>query len=158
SFLIPEVIRSIDYGKGPYYPEVGDFSSVGYASINTLSALPNGFAKIEGGQYNYWRFVLADSGEVGPGVLLYALETRYYDGPWVVPEHLRQFKAFVKYTVADSGGGFSLGFSAYSAMYRSQEPIPQRAVFAGLSPFGSLDSSDGGVTGRYSLNGQYWRK
>lgn len=159
NFLIPEVIRGIDYGKGPYFPEVGDFSSAGFANINTFSQLPYGFAKVELGQFNYWRTVVGDSGEVGPGVLLFAVETKTYDGPWVVHENLRQFKAFAKYTVADDCGGMALSFSAYEARFRSQEPIPLRAVESGaLSRFGSLDGSDGGFTSRYSLNGQFWRK
>src|SRR5205085_3393777 len=28
NFLIPEIVRNVEYGKGPYYAEVGDFSSV----------------------------------------------------------------------------------------------------------------------------------
>src|SRR5579863_7894922 len=33
NFLIPELIESIDYEKGPFYAEVGDFSGAGAANI-----------------------------------------------------------------------------------------------------------------------------
>lgn len=159
NFLIPETVKSIDYGKGPYYAEVGDFSSAGFASINTFSLFPNGFVKAELGRFNYWRTVVGDSAYVGRGVLLYAFETQGTDGPWDVPEHLRQFKGFLKYTVSNCTGGYSLGFSAYTSNFTSQEPIPQRAVDMGLiSRFGSLDPTDGGNVTRYSLNGQIWHR
>jgi hypothetical protein len=159
NFMIPEILRGIDYGKGPYYPEVGDFSSVGYASIDTFSVLPYSFAKFEYGQFNYWRVVMGDSPELGPGVLLYAFETRKYDGPWDVPEDLRQFKAFTKYTIADQCGGMALSFLAFNSQWTSTQPIPLRAVNSGLiGRFGSLDPTDGGVTNRYAVNQQYWKK
>jgi hypothetical protein len=159
NFLIPELIRGIDYGKGPYYPEVGDFSSVGYADINTFNVLPFSFAKVEVGQFHHKRFVFADCEQLGQGTLIYALEARHYDGPWTVAEHLRQLKGFAKYTVADECGGFAISLTAYDTSYSSHEPIPLRAVSEGIVPFfGVLDPSDGGVTMRYSVNGQWWQK
>lgn len=158
NFLIPELIKRVDYGKGPYYPEVGDFSAVGFAGISTYTTLPYNFAKLEGGLFDQWRFVVAASPEVGPGVLLYALETRFYDGPWVVPMNLHQLKGMVKYTIADECSGVSLGFNAYNASFTSQEPVPLRAVNSGLiSRFGSLDPFDGGIYNRYGLNAQMWQ-
>ena len=29
--IIPELVKNIEYGKGPYYAEVGDFSAAGYS-------------------------------------------------------------------------------------------------------------------------------
>lgn len=157
NFLIPELIQRIDYGKGPYYPEVGDFSAVGFAGISTFSKLPYNFAILEGGLFDQWRFVVADSSKIGPGTLLYALEARYYDGPWDVPMHLRQFKGMFKYTVEDEYGGVSLGYNAFNAAFTSQEPVALRAVNAGIiGRFGSLDPFDGGITNRQGLNAQLW--
>jgi outer membrane receptor protein involved in Fe transport len=121
--------------------------------------LPFSFAKLEFGQFDHWRFVVGDSQPLGQGMLLYAIETHSYNGPWDVPEHLRQFKAFVKFTEGDECGGCALSFAAYNGVYTSQEPIPLRAVTSGLiGRFGSLDPTDGGITSRFMLNGQFWRK
>lgn len=40
NFIIPELIRTIDYVKGPYHAELGDFSSAGGAQIQTYKELP----------------------------------------------------------------------------------------------------------------------
>lgn len=159
NFLIPEVVRGIDFYKGPYYPEVGDFSNVGYANFNLAASLPNGFAKVEGGQFNWWRYVMADSPQVGPGILLYAFDARFNDGPYTVPENLRRWTGIIKYTVADDQGGLSLSFLGYNSYWNENYLIPNRAVVSGLiSRFGSLDPSDFGNTNRYTGNLQFWEK
>ena len=33
NFLIPELVQKIDYGKGPYYANVGDFGAAGWENI-----------------------------------------------------------------------------------------------------------------------------
>lgn len=45
NFLIPEIIDLVEYKKGPYYSEVGDFSSAGTADINLVNRLDRSIAK-----------------------------------------------------------------------------------------------------------------
>src|SRR5262249_14310900 len=59
NFLIPELIEQVDYKKGPYYADVGDFGSAGAINIRYYDELPGGFVHFEGGQYDYERGVLA---------------------------------------------------------------------------------------------------
>ena len=42
NFLIPELVDEIDFKKGPFYPEVGDFSGAGAANIRLVSGCPRG--------------------------------------------------------------------------------------------------------------------
>ena len=72
NFLIPELIAGIDYKKGPFYPEVGDFSGAGAANIRLVDSLPQGLANLQAGMFNYARALVADSPQVGPGTLLVA--------------------------------------------------------------------------------------
>src|SRR3954467_11849704 len=44
NFLIPELIRSIDIRKGPYFADQGDFASAGAVSIDYLNRLPKDIA------------------------------------------------------------------------------------------------------------------
>ena len=67
NFLIPELIQKIDYGKGPYYANVGDFGSAGWENIQYFQTLPEGIAKVEVGSWNYERALLADSTKARPG-------------------------------------------------------------------------------------------
>ena len=86
NFLIPELIQEVDYKKGPYYADVGDFSSAGAVNLRYFDILPQGIAKAEGGQFDYGRLLLADSPAVGEGRLLYALEGLFNGGPWDNPD------------------------------------------------------------------------
>ena len=59
NFLIPEMVRQVDYNKGPFHAEVGDFSAAGSAMFQqrdavsrpfvTTSLGENGFARIAAG-------------------------------------------------------------------------------------------------------------
>ena len=92
NFLIPELIQKIDYGKGPYFANVGDFGSAGWENIQYFQTLPAGIAKVEIGSWNYERALLADSTKVGQGNLLGALEVVHTDGPWDVPENYHEIQ------------------------------------------------------------------
>ena len=43
NFIIPEVMERVDYAKGPYSADVGDFSSAGSARYTTMSDLDQSF-------------------------------------------------------------------------------------------------------------------
>ncbi|MBX9605802.1 MAG: HupE/UreJ family protein, partial [Gammaproteobacteria bacterium] len=54
-FLIPELIGTIGYQKGPYYAANGDFASAGAANIEYVDTLPEGVASYQGGEFDYHR-------------------------------------------------------------------------------------------------------
>ena len=56
-FLIPETIQNIDFGKGAYYGNKGNFNTAGYVNFKTLESLKNNAVKMELGQFNTQRFV-----------------------------------------------------------------------------------------------------
>ena len=37
--LIPELVDKVEYGKGPYYADVGNFSTAGYTRMHTMHKL-----------------------------------------------------------------------------------------------------------------------
>lgn len=157
NFLIPELIKTIEYRKGPYYADSGDFASAGSADIELVDRLPRAITKLEVGQYHFYRAVLANSFELGGGDLLYGLQARYYDGPWVNPEHGNKFTGRLKYTGGDEGNGYSLSALAYYNEWTATDQIARRAVERGLiDRFGTLDPTDGGETERYGLSGDWW--
>ena len=157
--LIPEIIDYIAYRKGPYYADVGDFSSAGTADIQLYKILPQGLVKLGVGEDNYYRLLVADSPLLGPGRLLYAVEGQYYDGPWVKEEHGRKFNGLLKYTLGSESSGLSLAIMGYYSKWNSTDQIPERAVDQGsISRLGAIDPSDGGKTYRFSLSGDWWQK
>ena len=64
NFMIPELVKTVNYKKGVYYADEGDFASAGAADLDYFDVLPRGLAQIEGGMYNYYRALLADSAPV----------------------------------------------------------------------------------------------
>ena len=154
NFLIPELVDLIEFKKGPFYPEVGDFSGSGAADIRLVGKLPEGIANVQGGEFGYARALLADSPKVGPGTLLYALEYNHYNGPWDLPEHSNRYNGLLRYHWDDARDDYNLTASAYWApQWRSTDQVAQRAVTEGLiSRFGALDPTDGGNTGRAALS------
>src|SRR5215470_12283506 len=156
NWIIPELVDYVTFRKGPYYADVGDFSSVGTADIHLVRTLPEGLAKVEIGQDDYYRVLVAQTPQLGPGHLLYAFESNFYNGPWDHPQHLQKFNGILKYTLERGASTFTLGATAYYGKWDSTDQIPQRAVDEGLiSRFGAIDPSDGGWTSRYSLYSEW---
>ena len=153
NFLIPELVSGIEYRKGPYYAEVGDFSAAGAANIEYANSLPHTIGSVTLGEHDYKRALLAGSPNVGGGTLLYGIELIGQDGPWDNPENFKKFNTALRYSRGDNADGFSVTGMAYKADWDSTDQIPERAVDQGLiDRFGAIDPSDGGETSRYSLS------
>lgn len=156
--IIPELVSKVEYGKGPYYAEVGDFASAGYAKMTTMNKLNEGIAKFTAGEYDYYRGLFANSNQLGDGDLLYAAEFNLYDGVWQVPEDTKRFNGMLKYTLDRHDWGLSINGKAYSNSWVATNQIPQYAIDNGsLGLYGSMDPSDGGSSNRYSLSANFWQ-
>ncbi len=157
--VIPELIGVVDFRKGPYYADVGDFSSVGSVNIHYVDELPTGFWLQEIGKNDWIRTVVANSGKVGQGTLLYGVENIYNNGPYQMPERADRVSAIFRWTVGDAANGFRLSAYIYNGSGNDNNQIPLRAVYEGItSSTGNLDPSDFLTTQRYTLNAQWWHQ
>ncbi|WP_428425690.1 TonB-dependent receptor [Methylibium sp.] len=153
NWLIPELVNRIDYKKGPYYADEGDFASAGAAHIRLFDALPKGIASVTLGESGYRRGLIANSSALGEGHLLYAFEAGHNDGPWDNPEKFHRVNGVLRYSFGDARTHSAITAMGYSAAWNSTDQIPQRAVDQGLiGRFGAFDPTDGGRTARYSLS------
>jgi hypothetical protein len=153
NWLIPELVGRIDYRKGPYYAEEGDFASAGSARLRLVDRLDYGTAEVTIGQDGYRRGLLMNSHALGAGMLLYALETSRNDGPWENPEDFRRINGVLRYTLGDGANRTSVTAMAYTSRWDSTDQIPLRAVQSGrIGRYGTVDPTDGGKTQRYSLS------
>jgi len=152
NFLIPELIDRIDYKKGTYFADEGDFASAGAAHFHLADSLPRGIASITAGSYGYQRGVLADAYAALNGTLLYGLEVGRNNGPWDLPEHVRKYSGTLRYSEGGQDDGYSITAMAYHNTWNSTDQIPLRAVQQGLiDRYGNINPTDGGDTSRYSL-------
>lgn len=154
NFIIPETINTLNYKKGPYYAEVGDFSGAGYAEFETNSRVEQGMLELTVGEFNFRRFVGLNSTEASNGTWFYALELNSNDGPWVdIEEDQSKINALLKYSGNLDQGHWGMTLMAYDNDWNSADQIPSRAVQNGLiDELGSLDTSLGGESSRYSLS------
>jgi hypothetical protein len=157
NFLIPELIDRIDYHKGVYYAEDGDFSAAGAAQIRYRARLDAPFVTLSAGEEGYRRVVAATSAALGDGELLLGGEYGLTNGPWVLPEGYQRLSGLVKYTHADAERGYAFTAMGYEGHWHATDQIPQRALSAGLiSRFGNIDRTDGGRSQRSSVSGEAW--
>lgn len=143
--VTPELVQTIDYRKGPYFAQAGDFSAAGAAAFRTFERLPASFVQAQAGENAYGRVVAGvnlDSGLVG-------LDLNTADGPWTRQENLRKASAIARF----GAGDWSVTALGYGARWNSTDQIPQRAVTAGtLSRLDAIDTTDGGRTSRFILS------
>lgn len=159
SFLIPELVSGIQYKKGPYFAEDGDFSAAGSANINYVNVLDQTIAKVGGGENGFGRALFASSPRLGSGYLLAALEVSRNDGPWVHPDNYEKFNGILRYSLAAPESSFSVTAMGYQADWSSTDQIPNRAIENDtIDRFGAIDPSDAGETHRYSLAAEWQRQ
>ena len=156
NFMIPELIQSINVRKGPYFADVGDFGSAGALAIDYVNKLPKNIAEITFGSFGYRRALAAGSTAVGAGTLLAAIEGVKYNGPWDVPDNVRKINGVMRYSQGTATDGLTLTAMAYSNVWNSTDQVAQRAIDQGIiGRFGTLDPTDGGVSSRFSLSGNF---
>jgi hypothetical protein len=156
NFLIPELIRSVDVRKGPYFADVGDFGSAGTVAIDYINKLPKNIAEMTFGSFGYRRALAAGSTEIGNGTLLAAIEAGKYNGPWDVPDNVGKLNGVLRYSQGTATDGLTLTAMAYSNSWNSTDQVPQRAIDQGIiGRLGSLDPTDGGTSSRFSLSGNW---
>ena len=160
-FIIPETISQVNFKKGPYYAEKGDFCTSGYADFHTLNAIPGNTIKLEAGMYHTFRFLgmfnlLGEKAKARQQSWYAAAEYRYTDSYFDNPQHFSRFNVFTKYYGRISPRTW-LGFSASSlySKWNASGQIPDRAVSEGtIGIYGALDPNEGGVTSRTNVNAQ----
>jgi outer membrane receptor protein involved in Fe transport len=153
--LIPETVEGIDYRKGPYRADIGDFSLAGASFIRTIDRLERSFVSVEAGRFGWNRYAGGVSEDLGQGSLTLVGEYKQYDGPWQTPEQLEHVALWGKYTQPTRFGSAALTLSAYDAGWNPTEQIPERAIgtVACADAFCALDPTADGHTRRLILTG-----
>jgi outer membrane receptor protein involved in Fe transport len=156
--VIPEFVERVDAQKGPYYADVGDYGSAGNAEVIFYKTLPQNFFQIDGGMYQFGRFVFGISRPLGKGNLMYGGEAYHDGGPWVHPDNYYKFNGIATYSQGNNANGFSITSHLYNgARWNSSDQLPYTAIPV-VGFFGALNPTDGGRSQRYSLQGEWHRE
>lgn len=157
-FLIPETIDKVDFGKGPYYANRGNFTTAGYVELHTFDKLDRSSFSVEYGDFNTLRTVgLIDllSGATKHDAYL-ASEYSLTDGPFESPQNFNRLNLMGKYSgwLTDKDK-LSLQASVFKSRWDASGQVPLRAINSELiSRFGAIDDTEGGETGRINLAAQ----
>ncbi len=152
NFLIPELIDRMNYRKGPYYAEVGDFGTAASSDFSYVDALQQGLASLTVGENDYTRAFAGYTFDTLGGKLTAAGAHTDYAGPWQLDQQLDKSTGFLKYYRETALGQWSITGATYDNTWNATDQIPLRAVQSGaLDRFATIDNSDGGETHRHSL-------
>jgi outer membrane receptor protein involved in Fe transport len=161
--LIPEVVERIDYRKGPYRADIGDFSLAGASFMSTITHLNRPFAAVEGGDYGWGRVAAGGSTMLGAGTLTGMGQWKTYDGPWQLPERLHHESLWGKYSQPTDWGTLNITLSGYYATWHPTEQAPEASfgTAACADRYCALDPTAFGKTQRWIASTQWvaetWR-
>lgn len=160
-FLIPETLDKIEFGKGPYNAERGDFTTAGYVAFKTKDEVKNSFISQEIGDFNAFRTVgVFNLLKTETSNAYVASSLNSFDGPFESPQNFNRFNIMSKYNFTLPGDQrVSLLASHFTSKWDASGQIPQRAIDAGrIGRFGAVDDTEGGNTSRSSFLVSHYKK
>lgn len=160
-FVIPELVEVVDFKKGMYHADKGNFSTAGWVNFHTRDALDNNIVKLEAGQFNTYRGLaafnlLGEKARQNSQSAYFATEYNYSDSYFDAPQRFNRLNIFGKYNgkISDKTN-LKLTASHFTSKWNHSGQIPDRAVADGsISFFGAIDNTEGGQTSRTNLNAE----
>jgi len=158
-FVIPELIQRVDFNKGPYFADKGNFATAGYVGFKTKDYLEQNFIKTEAGQFNTWRAVAAvnllQEKQRSKNQSLYLSgEASLTDGFFESPQKFSRINGLLKYHgQAGRNTVITALVSGFTSKWNASGQIPDRAVKDGtIGWYGAIDDTEGGKTSRYNAS------
>ena len=153
-FVIPETLKNINFGKGPYYANQGDFNTAGFVDLRLKKQIDDNLISAEVGQFGTRRFVgmfnLLDNENSSAYI---ASELYLTDGPFDSPQNFNRFNLMGRHLFNMPGNQeLSITASHFQSKWDASGQIPQRAVDQGIiGRFGAIDDTEGGQTSRTNV-------
>ena len=158
-FVIPELIDKVNFNKGPYFADKGNFTTAGFVEFKTKDYLDNSFIKVEGGQFDTFRAVTAinllkPKGDKRNQSLYFAGESSFTKGYFDSPQNFSRFNGVLKYHGnISTNSTLTATLSGFTSKWNASGQIPLRALESGeIGFYGAIDNTEGGSTSRYNAN------
>ncbi len=153
-FVIPETIENLDFGKGAYYADKGNFNTAGYVDVKTKKTIDENVISVEAGQFNTVRalsMLKLISSEKSNAYVASALSLS--DGVFDSPQNFNRLNIMGRYNFNNyEDQEFSIALSHFQSKWDASGQIPQRAVDQGIiGRFGAIDDTEGGNTSRTNI-------
>ncbi|MFC6267375.1 TonB-dependent receptor [Frigoriflavimonas asaccharolytica] len=160
-FIIPETVDKIDFDKGAYSADHGNFNTAGYVDFKTKKNIDQNSIIVEAGQFNTLSLlgmfkVLDLPNQDAYFVADYNLTDGYFDAS----QDFHRLNLFGKYTgTISEKEQISISLSRFTSKWNASGQIPDRAVADGsINYFGAIDDTEGGNTDRSNINVEYSKK
>jgi hypothetical protein len=153
-FIIPETIDNIDFGKGAYYADKGNFNTAGYVDFKTKTTLKENVVSLEAGQFNTVRALSMLKLLTSKKSNAYVASTlNLTDGVFESPQNFNRFNIMGRYNFNNyKDQELSVTLSHFQSKWEASGQIPERAVSQGLiNRFGAIDDTEGGNTSRSNI-------
>ncbi|MFL1012752.1 TonB-dependent receptor [Flavisericum labens] len=153
-FIIPETIDNIDFAKGSYYANKGNFNTAGYVDIGTKKTIKKNLVSVETGQFNTLRALgITKLLEEKNSSIYVASELMLSDGVFESPQNFNRLNVMAHYNFNNhKDQELNLSVSHFQSKWDASGQIPVRAVEQGLiGRFGAIDDTEGGKTSRSNL-------
>ncbi|WP_162342207.1 TonB-dependent receptor [Cyclobacterium salsum] len=153
-FLIPETVERVDFNKGPYNADKGNFATAGYVNFQTKRGLDKSTVSVQRGSFNTTRsvglFNLINDSKSNAYI---ATEYLASDGPFEASQNFNRLNLMGRYGITtEDGSDICIIASHFTSKWDASGQIPVRAVASGqISNFGALDDTEGGYTSRSNL-------
>jgi hypothetical protein len=158
-WVIPELIEKINFNKGPYFADKGNFTTAGFVEFKTKDYLENSFVKAEGGQFGTFRGItginlIKPKGDKRAQSLFFAGEASFTKGFFESPQNFNRFNGMLKYHGSiSSKSTLTATATGFTSKWNASGQIPDRAVENGsIGFYGAIDNTEGGETSRYNAN------
>lgn len=158
-FVIPEMIDKVNFNKGPYFADKGNFTTAGFVEFKTKKYLDQNFLKLEAGQFNTTRGIVAlnllqPQQDQRTQSLYVAAEGSFTKGFFDSPQDFNRFNGLLKYHgKLTKSSTLTATLSGFTSKWNASGQIPDRAIESGLTTFfGAIDNTEGGRTSRHNVN------
>lgn len=157
NFILPNTLEGIDYAKGTYRAETGDFGDVAAVRLRLADRLPDE-VQATLGSLGVAELYASGGAAVAGGQGAAALDISHSDGPWRPGDDFRKYAALARYVTGGDRDGAALTAMYYKGDGRFSTDQPARAHGEGLiGRYGLLDPTDGNSSERLSLSGRLAR-
>ncbi len=153
-FLMPELIESVDFAKGPYDTKVGNFATAGHIDFRLKDQLAQNTISAEFGSFNTKMLNTAVKLIDGDKTYSYiAGSLRASDGPFESSQNFDRLNLLTRWSHdLDDDESISFIASHFTSKWDASGQIPKRAVESGqITRFGAIDDTEGGNTSRTDL-------
>ncbi len=159
-FVIPELIDKVNFNKGPYFADKGNFTTAGFVEFTTKELPGKNFIKTEGGQFGTFRGIaginlIKPKGDRRNQSLYFAGEGSFTKGYFESPQDFSRFNGILKisWQLLAPQHAVTATVTGFTSKWNASGQIPERAVESGLVGFyGAIDNTEGGKTSRYNAS------